>query len=161
MTFRGGAGLAFGRCRGGPLLRAAVLGIAALLAACGGQEGTAGGRAAPDGRAGIPAAPAHPPAPALQGGDLVGWTGADLQGRFGPPLLTFAEPPAEVWRYGAARCVALFFLYPATGTADAAAAARPTVVRHVEVLPRDGAPHPAVTDCLQQLGTHTVSAGAG
>ena len=63
-------------------------------------------------------------------------------------MLTFAEPPAEVWRYSSARCVALFFLYPPDAGADAGRGGGPAVVRYVELLPREAAD----SDCLQAIG---------
>ncbi|MFC3229963.1 hypothetical protein ACFOGJ_22115 [Marinibaculum pumilum] len=116
-----------------------------LLGACtahGGGVGPGGGSPG-SGNPGPTGESAVRTAPALHSGDLVGWSGSDLQGRFGPPMLTFAEPPAEVWRYSSARCVALFFLYPPDMGNDGQA-----VVRYVELLPREAVD----SDCLQAIG---------
>lgn len=117
-----------------------LLGLGLLaLGACTAQGSRPAGTALSAGPAG------RTQAVTVRSADLVGLSGSDLQGRFGPPMLTFAEPPAEVWRYSAAHCVALFFLYPAeTG------AAGPALVRHVEVLPPEAAGGGSA--CLQQIG---------
>ncbi|MEQ8345910.1 MAG: hypothetical protein RLP08_09200 [Marinovum algicola] len=143
------AGRHIDRSRSGPaptlliraLLGRTVLGLGLLaLAACG-----APGAQQPAGT-GMQAGPAgRPQVTTLRGADLVGLSGSDLQGRFGPPMLTFAEPPAEVWRYSAAHCVALFFLYPAEADTGG-----PALVRHVEVLPPEAAEGGSA--CLQQIG---------
>lgn len=130
-------------------LPAAVV-LAPLVLALGGCGVQPGSEAAAGDSA--PQKVAATPATALRGDDVLGWTPADLRGRFGPPGLTFTEPPAEVWRYSGAHCVALFFFYP-QGEAN--------VVRHLEVLPRLGTRPPAA-DCLRELGSsRTVATGAG
>ncbi|MDP7548553.1 MAG: hypothetical protein QGF20_14790 [Alphaproteobacteria bacterium] len=81
--------------------------------AAGAQDDAMTSRPAPPSRvAALPEPPPNTPprqTPDLQ--QLVGMSRGGLSGLLGKPTLRRSEPPAEVWQYGAAKCVLHVFLY--------------------------------------------------
>jgi hypothetical protein len=139
-------------------LQAAALFLAAALAACGTRAPTPAAPAGPAASVAetTPAQPdpprqafvVPPPPRRLAAADLAGWTGAEVNRRFGQPRLLRREPPAEIWQFPGSACTLLVYLYPAGNGLS---------VQHADAVPRRAGTAVSSEDCIESLLRGTPS----